>query len=235
MTAKEILTQLEKMGSQQIRTIYLKHGVKETLYGVKIGDMKPIQKKIKKDYALSLELFDSGVYDAMYLAGLIADEDKMSKKQINDWAKKTKSCALNEYTVAWVAAESKFGWELGLEWIESKEERIATSGWSALAGWVSLKPDSELDIKKIKSLLQRVEKQIHQSPNRVRYVMNTFLICTAVYVKELTTECRAIAKKIGTVYVDMGDTACEVPSADSYIQKAIDRGNWGKKKKTVKC
>lgn len=235
MTAKEILAQLEKMGNAQIRSIYEKHGVKEKVFGVKIGDMKPIQKKIKKDYLLSKELYNSGVYDAMYLAGLIADEEKMSKKVINDWAKKAKSSGLSEYTVAWVAAESRFGWELGLEWIESKNEQLASSGWATLAGWISLKPDTELEIKTIKSLLKRVEKQIHQAPNRVRYVMNNFVICTGTYIKSLTDDCMALAKKIGPVYVDMGDTNCQIPAAAEYIQKAIARGQWGKKKKTVKC
>lgn len=235
MTAKEVLAQLEKMGNPQIRSIFEKHGTKEKLYGVRIGDMKPIQKKIKKDHQLSLDLFDSGIYDAMYLAGLIADEEKMTKKQINDWAKKSKSSGLSEYTVAWVAAESKYGWELGLEWIESKTETIASSGWATLSGWVSLKKDEELDLKTILSLLKRIEKDIKKSPNRVRYVMNNFVICCGTYIKDLTNQCIELAKRIGTVTVDMGDTECKVPAADAYIKKAIDRGQWGKKKKTVKC
>lgn len=53
-----------------------------------------------------MELFAIGNYDAMYLAGLIADESKMSKKDIGEWAAKAKSSGISEYTVAWVAAES---------------------------------------------------------------------------------------------------------------------------------
>jgi len=235
MTSKEVLSQLEKMANPQIKAILLKHGIKEPLLGVKIGDMKPIQKKIKKDYKLSMELYDSGVYDAMYLAGLIADEEKMSKKEIKDWAKRSNSGGLSEYTVSWVAAESKYGWELGMEWIDSPDELIATSGWSTLAGWLSLKPDSELDIKTIRSLLHRIEKQIHKAPNRVRYVMNNFIICAGSYVTELTAECMELSDKIGTVMVDMGGTACKVPTAGDYIKKVKAHGKLGKKKKTVKC
>jgi hypothetical protein len=44
-----------------------------------------------------------------------------------------------------------------------------------------------------------------------------------------------VADKIGTVEVDMGDTACKVPSAREYIQKVQQRGTLGKKRKTVKC
>ena len=235
MTSKEVLSQLEKMGNAQIKTILLKHGASEPLLGVKIGDMKPIQKKIKKDYKLSMELYNSRVYDAMYLAGLVADEEKMTKKEINDWAKRSNSSGLSEYTVAWVAAESKYGWELGMEWIDSPKERIASSGWSTLAGWLSLKPDAELDIKAIRSLLARIEKQIHKAPNRVRYVMNNFIICAGSYVKELTAECIALSDRIGTVMIDMGGTACKVPTASDSINKVKEREGLGKKKKTVKC
>ncbi len=96
MTSKEVLSQLEKMANPQIKAILLKHGITEPLLGVKIGDMKPIQKKIKKDYKLSMELYNSGVYDAMYLAGLIADEEKMTKKEITDWAKRSNNSGVSE-------------------------------------------------------------------------------------------------------------------------------------------
>jgi hypothetical protein len=43
------------------------------------------------------------------------------------------------------------------------------------------------------------------------------------------------AAKIGPVTVDMGGTACKVPSAAEYIQKVQKRGAIGKKRKTVKC
>lgn len=76
MTAKEVLSQLKEMGSESIRKVLEKHGAPSNQYGVKVEDMKKIQKKIKKDYELSLQLYDSGIPDAQYLAGLIADETK---------------------------------------------------------------------------------------------------------------------------------------------------------------
>lgn len=235
MTAAQVMDELKKKGSQNIKKIFLNHGVKEPLFGVKVGDLKVIQKKVKKDYELSMALYNTGNYDAMYLAGLIADESKMSKKDIHNWAEKSKSGGLCEYTVAWVAAESAYGWELGLEWIESSKETIASSGWSALGGVISMKPDNELDISTIKKLLKRVEKEIHKAPNRVRYTMNNFVIIVGSYVKELSELAIETGKKIGNVTVDVGNTACKVPFAPDYINKAKARGSLTKKKKTVKC
>ena len=55
----------------------------------------------------------------MYLAGLIADDDKITKEQLNQWADEAYWYMISEYTVPWVAAESRFGMELAMEWIES--------------------------------------------------------------------------------------------------------------------
>jgi len=235
MTTEQIMKELEKKGSESIKKIFLNHGAKGPLFGVKVGDLKVIQKKVKKDHKLAMELFGTGIYDAMYLAGLIADESKMSKKDIQQWAEKSPSHGISEYTVAWVAAESDYGWELGMKWIDSPKESIASSGWNTLSGVIAMKPDNELDIALIKKLLQRIVKEIHSAPNRVRYTMNGFVIGVAGFIKELTKEAIEVSKKIGDVYVDMGGTACKVPSAPDYIKKMEARGSIGKKKKTVKC
>jgi hypothetical protein len=96
-------------------------------------------------------------------------------------------------------------------------------------------PDEKLNIKKYKSLLDRVAKTIHQSPNRVRHTMNGFIISAGSYIKELTSYAQEIAKKMGPVKINMGDTACKVPSAFDYIEKIKSRNAIGKKRKTVKC
>ena len=235
MTAKAILEQLKPLGLDSYKKVLLNHGIKEPIFGVKIEELKKFQKRIKKDYQLALDLYDTGVYDAMYLAGLIADDHKMTKKDLRHWAETANNSGISEYTVPWVAAESLHGHELALEWIESKKEDIASSGWATLRGLVAIKDDAELDLTELKQLLQRVQKTIHQQPNRVRYAMNDFVISVGSYVKALTDTALQTAAKMGTVMVDMSGTACKVPSAAEYIQKVQKRGTIGKKRKTVKC
>src|SRR5215813_401946 len=111
MTAAQIVKELKALGSDSIRRIYANHGVPECL-GVKVEQLKKYQKKIKKDYQLALDLYDTGIYDAMYLAGLIADEMKMTKKDLRHWIKNAHCPALCEYMVPWVAAGSQHGLEL---------------------------------------------------------------------------------------------------------------------------
>lgn len=235
MTAKEVVSELKPLGTDSYKRILMNHGVKEPLFGVKIEELKKIQKRVKKNHELALGLYDTGIYDAMYLAGLIADDVKMTKKDLRGWLEKANCAALGEYTVAWVAAESLHGHELALEWIESPKERVASAGWATLSGLMSIKDDADLDLAELKGLLQRVQKTIHQQPNRVRYVMNGFIIAAGSYVKPLTALALQTAAKIGPVTVDMGGTACKLPDASEYIKKVQKRGSIGKKRKTTKC
>ena len=235
MTAKEVLKELEGYGNESTKKTLMKHGAKEPFFGVKVQDLKKIQKKIKKDHELALELYDSGNSDAMYFAGLIADETKMTKEHLNKWIKGAYWYYISEYTVPWVASETDFGFELGLEWIDSDNEKIAAAGWSTISSVASVRPDEELDIAAYSKLLDRVEKEIHNAPNRVRYTMNAFVIMVGGTIKELSEKAKKVATTIGKVNVDMGGTACKVPLATIYIQKIIDRGSLGKKRKTARC
>jgi 3-methyladenine DNA glycosylase AlkD len=234
-TSKEVIAELKTLGSESIKKVLTKHGAREPFYGVKVEELKKITKRIKKDYKLSLELFDSGISDAMYLAGLIADSDLMTKQDLQNWAEKAYWYMITEYPVAWTAAESRYGTELALEWIESPKENIACAGWATLGFMASTKPDAELDLKLYSKLIDRVAKDIHQAPNRVRYCMNTFVIQAGGYVTSLTDQARKAGAKIGKVSVNVGDTACGVPQINDYIKKMEARGPLGKKRKTARC
>jgi len=234
MTAKEILEEIKPLGSDSYKRVIFNHGVKEPCFGVKVGDLQKIVKRIKKDYQLALDLYDTGNYDAMYLAGLIADDAKMTRKDLQHWAEK--ACApLARWTVAWVAAGSPHAVEMALKWIGSPKDLIAAAGWSTLGSLVAIKPDADLDLAQLKELLQRVQKTIHSAPNAARRQMNNFVIEVATYVQPLTKFAIQTAEKIGPVNVDVGNTSCQVPFAPEYIQKAEKRGAIGKKRKTVKC
>ena len=235
MTAKEILQQLEKMGSASIKKVYMNHGAVEPFFGVKVGDMKTIVKQVKQNHQLAMELYASGNSDAMYLAGLISSPKEMTMKDLQSWVKNAKWYMHSEYTVAWTAAESDYARELAMEWMASSNELTATAGWATYASYMQITPNDKLDVKEISSLVNQIEKGIAKAPNRVKSAMNGFLIMAGSQLQEVHAQVLATAKKIGKVEVDMGGTACAVPDAATYIAKTVDKGGFGKKKKTAKC
>ena len=236
MAVDDILKELEGMGSASVKAMLMKnHGVREPCFGVKIGDMKSIVKRVKVDHELALALYDTGNYDAMYLAGLIADDARMTKRDLDHWVRRAEGGCLASATVAWVAAGSPHGWEMAMKWIESKTLNTAVAGWATLSCLVALKEDAELDLGAVEQLVTRIGETIHDVPDFIRYGMNQFVISVGAYIISLTDHAIKTAKKIGVVTAYIGDNACKIPAAVDYIRKIEARGALGKKRKKVKC
>jgi len=235
MSLNDIVEKLQSSGSEQTRKILLRHGAKEPVLGVKVEELKSLLKGNKGNNDLAKELFATGIYDAMYLAGLMADGSQLTENEIDGWAKQAYGAGIGEYTIPWVATENSAGLVLALRWIDDQVEEVAVTGWSTLSAILSVWPNASVDLGLIETLLERVQKTIHQSVNRVRYAMNGFIIATGCYVPELMETALSIVAKIGKVTVDMNGTACKIPSAGDYILKVNKMGRTGQKKKTAKC
>jgi 3-methyladenine DNA glycosylase AlkD len=232
-----IMAELKKKGSEKTRKIYARHGMAgKPMFGVSVADLKVIAKTIKGQQGLACELYGTGNLDAMYLAGMVADGSQMTKEQLSGWAEGAAGLQMiSEYTVPWVAVENTHARELAMQWIGSKKEHVASSGWCTYSGLVATKPDETLDLAEIEGLLSTVVNGIGGAQNRVRHTMNGFVIAVGTYLKPLLKQAKASAQQIGTVSVDMGDTACNVPLATAYIQKVEAAGSVGKKRKTIRC
>lgn len=235
MNLNEVMAYLESKGSEQTRKIYKNHGAPDNFYGVKVGDLKPIQKKEKNNHSLALELYDTGNSDAKYLAGLIADPKEFSKSDLEKWAKAAGWYMVSEYAVAWNLAESPLCMEICSEWITSSDEKLQECAWAAMSAHLGIVADENIDKTYHESLISHVEKNIHSSSNRVKYCMNGYIIALGGAVAELTDRCKEAGEAIGKVDVFMGKTSCKVPDIKTYISKIEDKNRIGKKKKTAKC
>ena len=235
MTLASTMQQLEALGSEQTKKILLRHGAVEPFFGIKIGDLKPLAKKLKGQQNLALELYDTGNSDAQYLAGMIAAGDQMTKPQLNRWAKTAAWGLISGNTVAWVASEHADGLALALQWIDAKKESTVRSGWATLCALVGILPDDELPLDTVRQLLDRVVREMPTATDDVRYTMNNFIICVGTYVGPLGDEAITAARTLGKVEIDMGQTACKVPDAEPYIIKSRRGKPIAPKRKTFRC
>jgi hypothetical protein len=234
-SVSEVVEELRGLGSPSIKKVLVNYGAREPFFGVKITDMKPIAKRLTPNYELARELYATGISDAMYLAGLITDDSKMTREDLQTWVKQAYWSMLSESTVPWVASGSRYGEELGKEWIESPTKTIACAGWRTLSCLTLITPDATLNLHDYEALLNRVTTTIHHQPNGVRSCMNGFVIACGTNVLPLTEFASQCAIEIGEVSVQMGNTACKVPFAPERIAEAVARGTVGRKRKTAKC
>lgn len=235
MTTKQVMAELKAKGSESIKRIFLRHGAQEPFFGVRVGDMKPIAKKLKGRQDLAMELYATGNGDAQYLAGMIADGSRMTRKELKSWAAGSTWQMVAGWTVPWVASEHPEGFDLAVEWTKAKDEKLALTGWASLGAIVTVRPDEALPVKELKALLDRVAKTIHDAPDRVRYQMNNFVIALGTYCAPLAEHALKVARRVGKLEVDMGETECRVPDAESYILKSRRGAPVAPKRKTVRC
>jgi len=237
LAAQSVLKELQSKGKESARKTYARHGMSEDrTLGVSTADMKAVAKSIKGQQELALELYATGKMEAMYIAGMVASGKQMTAAQLQKWAEQSEGLTMiYEYTVPWVAVEHPEGRKLALKWMDSDEEHVAAAGWRTYAGLVTTIPDEQLDLAEVEGLLQRVVREIHGAKNQVRGRMNGFVISVGTFVLPLHDKALDAARKMGVVEVDMGDTACEVPSAAAHIAKAEAAGKLGQKKKTIRC
>ena len=83
MNTKEVLKELESLTDAKTKALNTKYGVSEKQYGVKLGDLRVVAKKIKTNHALALELWDTENYDARMLALLIIEPKKLSADELD--------------------------------------------------------------------------------------------------------------------------------------------------------
>jgi 3-methyladenine DNA glycosylase AlkD len=216
VTLLEAMKKLESCGTAQNRKTWGRHGIKGEMFGVSFANLYKLQKQIKVDHALAEQLWATGNYEAQVLATLVADPNAMTDKQFEEWAK-----GLNCHGIAVMYGKlvirSPLARKKAEKWYKSKDELIASLGWMLISGLAL--GDNDLPDDYFDPYLRLIESGIHKQMNRVRYEMNGALITIGLRNDRLEKKAMGVARKIGKVIVDHGDTDCKTPDAVEYIAR----------------
>ncbi|GIP42492.1 hypothetical protein J45TS6_09510 [Paenibacillus sp. J45TS6] len=235
MDLEMVMQELEALGKERTKKIYQSNGAHEPLFGVATGAMKPLFRKIKRNQPLAEELYATGNYDAMYFAGMIADPKVMTEKDFERWIDRAYFYMLSDYVVAVTLAETDIAQEVADRWIASDVELKMSAGWSCYCWLLGNRPDGEFSEEKIAAMLDLVASTIHDAPERTKYAMNNFIYTVGVSYLPLHEKAVTIAKEVGPVEVNGNNNKTKLLDASVNLQKAIDKGQLGFKRKYVRC
>lgn len=235
MNVEDVMQELEALGKERTKKIYISNGAKEPVFGVATGAMKPIAKKIKRNQPLAEDLYATGNYDAMYFAGIIADPTSMTEDDFERWIDGAYFYMLSDYVVAVTLAETGIAQEVADKWIASGEELRMSAGWSCYCWLLGNRPDSEFSTAKLERMLEVVKDTIHDAPVRTKVSMNNFVYTVGVSYIPLHEQAVEAAKVIGPVEMNQDKGKTKYLLASENIQKAIERGQVGFKRKYVRC
>lgn len=230
-----VMQELEALGKDRMKKMYISNGAHEPLFGVATGAMKPMAKKIKINQPLAEELYSTGNYDAMYFAGIIADPKAMTESDFDRWMDGAYFYMLSDYVVAVTLSESDIAQDVADKWIASGDELRMSAGWSCYCWLLGNRKDIEFSESKISNMLDIVKNTIHESPERTKSSMNNFLSTVGISYLPLHEKAVKTAKEVGIVEVKRENKKSSLLNAYENIQKEIDRGRLGFKRKYVRC
>ncbi|WP_115774857.1 DNA alkylation repair protein [Oceanobacillus arenosus] len=235
MDVETVMQELEALNKERMKKMYISNGAVEPLFGVATGAMKPMAKKIKVDQPLAEKLYDTGNYDAMYFAGIIADPKAMTESDFDRWMDAAYFYMLSDYVVAVTLSESSIAQDVADKWIASGDELRMSGGWSCYCWLLGNRPDNEFSKSKISNMLDIVKDTIYDAPERTKAAMNNFLYTVGISYLPLHDKAVGTAKEVGTVEVKRGKKKSSILNAYESIQKEVDRGKLGFKRKYVRC
>lgn len=220
MNYRQTMAELKSLGTAQNRKVYERHGVAGKMFGVSYANQGRLKKRIKVDQGLAEKLWASGNHDARVLAAMIADPDAVRSSTLDEWSRDLDSYPLTD-AFAGLVARSPFAHAKMRKWTRSSKEFLGQAGWNVLTG-IAMK-DEELPDSFFEPYLSVVEQRIHRAPSRARYSMNNALIAMGMRNPKLEKRALAVAREIGKVEVDHGQTSCKTPDAADYIRRVKSR------------
>ncbi|PYF06787.1 DNA alkylation repair protein [Ureibacillus chungkukjangi] len=235
MNFETVMQELEALGKERMKKMYISNGAHEPIFGVATGAMKPIAKKIKIDQALAEQLYATGNYDAMYFAGVIADPMYMTEEDFERWIDGAYFYMLSDYVVAVTLAEASIAQQVADKWIASGEELKMSAGWSCYCWLFGNRPDHEFDPEKVSIMLDQIEKTIHDAPERTKASMNNFVYTAGISYIPKHEKALEIAHAIGSVEIKRPNKKSSIVNSAESIQKDLDKGRLGFKRKYVRC
>ncbi|XXS76801.1 DNA alkylation repair protein [Sorangium sp. So ce131] len=221
MNLTEVMSELERLGTEQNRRVYRRHGATDPLFGVSFAHVNALEKRIKRDHELAEALWATGNSDARTLAAAIADPGRFTRERLEVWLAGLRSPLLIDLFVKHIAAKTPFAREAMEQWTASDDEWVGRAGFSLLGALAA--EDPSLPDSLFEERLAVIEASIHRAKNRAREAMNGALISIGGRNEPLRGKALTAARRIGKVEIDHGETSCKTPDATAYILKMWTR------------
>ncbi len=133
-TVEEVMQELgSKANPDQIEGMTRFAIVGDHRMGVSVPDMRKIAKAVGKNHELALELWDTGVPEGMIVAGMIAEPDKLTDEQMEDWVVDINSWDICDQVCMNLFEKTPLAEKKIYEWSLREEEFVKRTSYALIA------------------------------------------------------------------------------------------------------
>lgn len=213
MTFADVMSDLEAVRSESIAIIFSRRNPAAKTMGVRFGDMAKIAKKIKKNTPLALELWETGIAEPRILAIRAIDPKDVTPELADRWVRETDFPIIADEW-AGVVYKTPYALEKMEAWAQSQDEFVRRAGFSLLFRFAADPKQDQVSDERFREYLGQIEREIHDSPNWSREMMNLVPVAIGLRSPELHEAALATARAYTPISVFHGDkTNCKVNNA----------------------
>ena len=193
-TAEEVIAHLRTLGSEKNREGKKRYGINvENVLGISNPVQRDVAKVIRRNHERAMALWDSGISEARFIAGLTADPKRFTTADARRWAADFASWDLVD-GVSDMFVDTDHWRTLIDEFAEDEHEFVRRTAFAMIA-WAAVHRKKEPD-ETFRDLLPLIELHAEDPRNFVKKAVNWALRQIGKRSLELHGEALALAEKL---------------------------------------
>jgi 3-methyladenine DNA glycosylase AlkD len=219
ITLKETLEQLKAFGNEKVRARNRKNGAGDNQFGVQLGNIRQLAKKIKINHELAIALWETENIDARLLATLLIKPNNLSRTEMDRKVRSTNFVQVADWLNQYVVKNHPDKEALREEWMAADDPWAARAGWSLTSERIAKRPEG-LDLP---ALLERIETEMAVAAPEVQWTINFCLAGIGINFPVYRERATAIGETLG-IYRDYPvSKGCTSPFAPIWINEMVSR------------
>jgi len=217
MNTDDILAEFEAAGSERLRAQNARHGVDQPQFGVKMGDIRAMAKRIKKNHPLAIDLWSSGYFEGQMLALLILNPCELTVEDMDGMVQSIRSPQVADWFGTNVSKNHPDKEQARQIWMVSDHSWALRAGWSLTAERIA----KDADGLNLEALLERIATEMPTASPQVQWMMNTTLAFIGIHHAALREQAVTLGERMG-IYRDYPTPkGCTSPFAPIWIAEMV--------------
>jgi len=219
MNTDDILAEFEAACSERLRAQNARHGVDQPQFGVKMGDIRAMAKRIKKNHPLAIDLWSSGYFEGQMLALLILNPCELTVEDMDGMVQSIRSPQVADWFGTNVSKKHPDKEQARQIWMVSDHSWALRAGWSLTAERIA----KDADGLNLEALLERIATEMPTASPQVQWMMNTALAFIGIHHAALREQAVTLGERMG-IYRDYPTPkGCTSPFAPIWIAEMVRR------------
>lgn len=215
-TLTEVMVELAALEDPKARAVNEKHGDD---HGVNLGKLRAVAKRLKTQPELARELWSTGDTAARLLSLLICRPRAFGREELDGMLREARVPKVHDWLVNYVVKKSPHAEELRQAWFTDPDPVLASAGWALTSERVVKEPEG-LDLP---GLLDTIEAEMKDTPERLQWAMNTCLAQIGIGHPQLRSRAVSIGERLEVLKDYPTPPGCTSPFAPTWITEMVRR------------